>query len=268
MAARKRRQYAAYDIAFKLKVIKHSEESGSNRATADHFGVNERQVRYWKNQKSELLVNKKSAQRLPGGGRPVKDKEMDESLIQWVRDNRREGIPINGTMVRMQAKRKAEDAGFVASDGWLRSFKRRHCLSTRAGTSIGQKLPRDHEDKLDSFQKFILQLRKQHDYPLSHIYNMDETPMRFDMPPTHTLHPTGDKTVHIKTTNSEKRGFTAILTISADGTKLKPWAIFKGVRDPKIATSQVKVTMQRKGYIDEGSKYLNIFCTVEISPYM
>ena len=79
---------------------------------------------------------------------------------------------------------------------------------------------------------------------------MDETPLRFDMPATRTLHDKGDKTVHIKTTNSEKRGLTAVLTIRGDGTKLRPWLIFKGVRDPKINMRGVSVHMQRKGYID------------------
>ncbi len=87
---------------------------------------------------------------------------------------------------------------------------------------------------------------------------MDETPVRFDMPPNRTLHPTGDKTVHVNTTNSEKKGFTVILAVTAAGDKCKPWAIFKGVRDPKLKTSRVTVRMQRKGYIDESSEYIHV----------
>ncbi len=33
-----------------------------------------------------------------------------------------------------------------------------YCLSTRASTSIGQKLPQDHEEKLVSFQRYVIQL--------------------------------------------------------------------------------------------------------------
>ncbi len=251
----RKRCLAAYDVSFKLKVLQHAAESGSNRATAAHFGIGEKSVRYWKKQKDELECASKSAKRMPGAGRPVKDKELDESLITWVKDQRKEGIPVNGPMLRAQAKGKAEDHDFSASDGWLRCFKRRHCLSTRFRTSVGQKLPPDHEEKLLSFQKFLIQLRKKHEYPLSHIYNMDETPMQFDMPPTRTLHPAGEHTVHVKTANAEKRGFTVILTITASGEKVKPWAIFKGVRDPKIKTNRVRIAMQRKGYIDEDSTY-------------
>ncbi len=249
---------ASYDTAFKLKVVEHALKNGSNRATAEHFGINEKQVRTWKKQKDQLSVAPRKAKQLPGGGRKVKDPQMDESLIAWVKEQRKDGIAISGTMLKMQAKRKAEDHDFSASEGWLRSFKRRHSLSTRASTSIGQKLPADHEEKLLSFQRYIIQLRKKYEYPLSRIYNMDETPVRFDMPPNRTLHPIGDKTVHVKTTNSEKKGFTVILTVSAAGDRLKPWAIFKGVRDPKIKTSRVTIRMQKKGYIDEESKYLTI----------
>ena len=51
----------------------------------------------------------------------------------------------------------------------------------------------------------------------TNIFNMDETPMKFDMPGNRTLHPGGAKTVLIRTNGAEKRGFTAILTIAADG---------------------------------------------------
>ena len=51
--------------------------------------------------------------------------------------------------------------------------------------------------------------------------------------------------------NSEKRGFTAVLTVCADGSRLRPWIIYKSVRDPKIKISGVYVNMQKKGYIDE-----------------
>lgn len=196
----------------------------------------------------------KSAQRLPGAGRKVADKNFDDAIMQWLKDARKEGIAVSGERLRQEAKRKAEDHDFRASNGWLRSFKRRHTISTRMGTSIGQKLPPGHEEKLLTFQKYVLQLRTQHGYPLSHIFNMDETPMRFDMPGNRTLDMTGATTVAIKTTNSEKKGFTMVLCVAADGTKVKPWIIFKGVRDPKIPTTRAHIVMQKKGWIDEQSE--------------
>lgn len=81
---------------------------------------------------------------------------------------------------------------------------------------------------------------------------MDETPMNFDMPPSSTVHPTGDKTVMIKTTGNEKNHFTVILSCLADGTKLKPMIIFKRKTMPKeTIPPQVLVHVHEKGWMDE-----------------
>ena len=78
---------------------------------------------------------------------------------------------------------------------------------------------------------------------------MDETPLRFDMPGSRILDTVGESSIKIKTNWAEKCGFTMILPITAGGEKVKPWAIFKGVRDLKVPTNDVMVSMQCKGYI-------------------
>ena len=242
---------SSYDAAFKLKVVLHAKESGSNRQIADHFGINEKQVRTWRKSKEELSNQNRSAKRFKGAGRAVTDEKLDKNLITWVWESRKEGLAGSGKDVTIEAHRQSTNPEFKASPGWLSRFKTRHTISTRQCTSIGQKLPKNFETELTKFHSFVIRHRKQHNHSLADIYNMDETPLRFDMPATRTLHDKGDKTVHIKTTNSEKRGLTAVLTIRGDGTKLRPWLILKGVRDPKINMRGVSVHMQRKGYIDE-----------------
>ena len=58
----------------------------------------------------------------------------------------------------------------------------------RAKTSIQQKLPAQLEEKLEKFVKNIKSLRVAHGFPDDLIINMDETPMYFDMPSSHTVH--------------------------------------------------------------------------------
>ena len=60
-----------------------------------------------------------------------------------------------------------------------------------------------------------------------HIVNMDQTMCRFDMAPGRTNNVRGEKTIRIKTTRTEKKGFTVALAAAADGTKLPATIIFK-----------------------------------------
>ena len=72
-------------------------------------------------------------------------------------------------------------------------------------------------------------LHYQKDYPLSFIGNMDETPLRLDMPGESTITRTGQKSVPLRTTGDDKGRFTVVLAAIADRRKLKPFVVFKGV---------------------------------------
>ena len=82
---------------------------------------------------------------------------------------------------------------------------------------------------------------------------MDETPLWLDMPGDTTVARTGDRTIFVKITGHDKGRFTVILAAKADGTKLKPFVVFKGVR-PIAALQKVSgiiVTMSRNGWMNE-----------------
>jgi len=142
---------------------------------------------------------------------------------------------------------------FVASVGWCNNFMNRNDFTLRRCTKISQKLPKDLEGKIDSFWQYIIKHRKMHNYELSQIGNMDETPMQFDLPGTMTVNGKGQKTIFVKTTGHEKTHFTVVLACMADGTKLKPMIIFKRKTLPKNAKfpSDVIVRSHPKGWMDE-----------------
>ena len=141
---------------------------------------------------------------------------------------------------------------FKATAGWCTRFMNRQGLSLRTKTHIGQKLPKDVEDKVLSFQKFVIDERKDHLYSLVNIGNMDETPMCFDMPTSRTVHTKGEHTVSVKTTSHEKDHFTVTLACMADGTKLKPMLVFKRLTMPKDKFPPgVIIKVHPKGWMDE-----------------
>ncbi|GFS99712.1 HTH CENPB-type domain-containing protein [Trichonephila clavipes] len=71
-------------------------------------------------------------------------------------------------------------------------------------------LLKDMDNKLKSFQKYVIGLRKQKKYLLPHIENMDETPVTFDMIGNKTIDMKRTKTIHIKTTGHEKSHLTVV----------------------------------------------------------
>ena len=64
---------------------------------------------------------------------------------------------------------------FKASAGWCTRYMRRNNLVLRQKTHIAQKLPKDVDCKVDSFLKYVIDLRKEYDFSLGDIGNMDET---------------------------------------------------------------------------------------------
>ena len=68
---------------------------------------------------------------------------------------------------------------------------------TRAApeNEISQRLPDDLEEKITSFQSFVIGARRSKNYSLVNIGNMDETPVWFDMPTSKTVDSVGAKTV-------------------------------------------------------------------------
>ncbi|KAG7255433.1 hypothetical protein CRUP_038017 [Coryphaenoides rupestris] len=72
------------------------------------------------------------------------------------------------------------------------------------------------------------------------IIAMDETAVWFAMVSPSTIDKRGAKSVALKTTGHKKSHLTVVLAAKADGTKLKPYIVFKGAkRDVKAMQQQV-----------------------------
>ena len=136
------------------------------------------------------------------------------------------GIAVSGLMLRLKAKELSDDPSFKASCGWYEKWKRRHSVSMRTKTTLAQQLPADLKESVVRFHRFVIAARRRTNYPLSCIYNMDETPMRFELPLNRTLEFSGSRTVPVKSCEAEKRSFTVVLTVAADGAKLPLKVIF------------------------------------------
>ena len=132
------------------------------------------------------------------------------------------GIAVSGLMLRLKAKELSDDPSFKTSSGWYEKWKRRHLVSMRTKTTLAQQLPADLEENIVWFHCLVIAARKRGNYPLSRIYNMDETPMRFELPLNQTLEFSGSRRVPVKSCRAEKQSFTVVLAVAADGAKVTP----------------------------------------------
>ena len=242
----------SYDVGFKLKAVDYAAQYG-NKSAEREFGVSEKVVREWRKKKDQLKEMPKTKKAARYGTSPYLD--MEKELFKWVEDLRSNGLIVTRLSIRTKALQIAPKnilPAFKGSAGWCTRFMNRWGLALSQKTHIAQKFPKDIDDKVHNFAKFVLKSRKMHDFSLSNIGNMDETPMYFDMPGNTTVDMVGSKTVSVKTTGHEKQHFTAVLACQADGTKLQPMVIFKRKTMPKERMPPgVLVNVHPKGWMDE-----------------
>lgn len=243
----------SYTAGFKLKAVEYALKHG-NRAAGRHFRIEEVRVRYWRKQEDKLRTTNRD-RRAFRGPKTGKFPDVEEEVLQYVRDLRKEGCVVSHEMIRTQARATARKHGiastaFKASNGWTTRFMRRNGLCLRRRTSLCQRLPPCYEQKVVDFHGFVIRLRRDRQFILSQIGNADQTPINFDMPMSRTVNEKGARSVLVKTTGAEKQRFTVMLAIPADGRKLPPYVIFKRKTLPKAnLPAGIHVRAQEKGWM-------------------
>ena len=123
-----------------------------------------------------------------------------------------------------------EKSLFVASNGWVNNFMRRNGFSLRRKTTTAQQDPERLIDKLILYILHARRLSIKYKYPPSSIIAIDETSVQNDMVPNTTIDKQGAKPVCLKTTGHEKCMVSVCLAAKADGTKLKPFVVFRATK--------------------------------------
>ena len=218
------RERTSYSIEEKLIVVNYALENGRN-AAAKHFDLNAPMVGRWIKQSDKWKNGNKRSKHI-GSGRKAFYPKAEDKLYNWIIEQRKKGLAVNYTSVKLQMYKILKEPAiqalypmgeheFQGTLSWIYSFMKRFDLSLRRKTKISQKLPEDTEAKIEEFRRFIIRLRTKYNFDLNSIFNMDETPVWFDMAGSMTINNKGDKTVHIRTSGNDKNRFTVVLTCSA-----------------------------------------------------
>lgn len=91
--------------------------------------------------------------------------EIDDAVFKFFQERRKTGLFVSYELLREEALKKARSLNipqsrFKASKGWAIRFMRRMGLALRRRTTICQKLPKDFEQKLLNYQRYITNLRR------------------------------------------------------------------------------------------------------------
>ena len=234
----------SYSTEFKLKVIERYHELNDNVSLcATEFKITRREIQRWRSQYDKL---RDLTARTRKHGKTMRRRrrldytktcrfpDMEEELVAWVKQLRKEGHAVHGKSIQKKAKDiiadfYGGDVIFNASNGWLNRFLRRHGLVSRRVTTQGQGIP---GNAAEQSKKFMADMKTASSaLPLNAVGNMDETPFWFDLPSAETYDFKGLKTIKSRTTGNEKLRFTVVLTALANGAKLKPMLIFKGLKN-------------------------------------
>ena len=176
----------SYTVTFKLQVVREAKLT-TQRSAARHFGVDRKQVRAWMSNEDKLLGCPRTRRRLDGAGcKPAISEELEEELLQWLRQLRSARQRVTRKMLMNEASRLYRvhngDGHFIASEGWLRRFMRRKQITLRRRTIVSQRLPSELASKISNHIRSVRNLRKVHNYRAEQIAAMDETGLWLDMP--------------------------------------------------------------------------------------
>lgn len=130
---------------------------------------------------------------------------------------------------------KKKDNSFHSLQVWCYRFLKRNSYGIRPITHIGQKLKESCKQEYADFFTNLYRLRFNigdiDDY--SNIFNMDETPICFEMIARTTVEKIGEKSVNVRSFGSDRNRITVFLCIGANGYKAPPLLIFKGKKGAK-----------------------------------
>lgn len=200
---------------------------------------------------STIIKNKEKYESQPSSLKRIKgpeNKEIDNCVVQWLKQCRDKNLPISGPTLQEKATEFAKQLGkpnFRASNGWLQNFKKRNDVVfkkvTGESASVNDEVCTQWCEKLSELTK---------DYNPEDIFNADETGLYYQCLPDKTLTFKGDACHGGK--NSKQR-ITVLLGANQTGTvKLKPLVIGKS-KNPRcfkgIQSFPTDYTFNRKAWM-------------------
>ncbi|RHY25144.1 hypothetical protein DYB32_008502 [Aphanomyces invadans] len=155
----------------------------------------------------------------------------EEQFARWVLGMQKDGIPVTYKMLQMMALETVIDVGlsedeFKGGWHWIQGFRRRHGLTFRSKTPIGQDSNQDGTDTLSAFSERVLLTAMANDVDVI-LYNADQTAINYQYLPTKTLNAAKENTIWVKCGGKTKERATAMLLADSTGRKYTLFLVLK-----------------------------------------
>jgi len=216
--------HTTLSLGDKLKVLRLLDANTPYKVIIQQFKIAESTIVSIKHNKKHLLAlaesnfnPKMKRMRLTDHGQ-----ELDKRLLEWFSQKTALGLAVSGPLLKEKALVIANDLNyttFKASNGWLDSWKRRHCIKARSFQGESRDMDQQIVSSWIASLPHIIA-----GYEMKDIFNCDETGLFFRSMPDRSL---VQKGTACKGGKIQKDRMSILLTCSATGEKLLPMVINK-----------------------------------------
>lgn len=187
-----------FTVAEKLEFVNELKTTFNNNLSeaSKQLGIDRKQLRSWRHDEEALanIDKKRIKMRKKGGGRKPFFPELEKELYAWFVNERKVNKNIvNYRRLREEAEKLATKYDltknkFKISNNWIYTFSKRHKLSMRKITHVGQEDSSTPAEKRIVAEDFLTTCQIiTCNYDSENIFNMDETPVYIDMTSNQTL---------------------------------------------------------------------------------
>jgi transposase-like protein len=236
----RKRHYYNFTVKQKISIVQEAySKPGYVNRFAKKIGIARASaIRKWKktlNRLKEKALQNPHAKTC-GKGPTIKELEFEQEVKFWVLEQRDSDIPVRTRDIinhAIQVRPQFKGGSKKKLIAWVYKFLGRHGLSVRRVTRVGQKLSGHlkevQDDAAAAIRKRLAPGGTLHGMDLKYFINMDQTAVYFDMKSTTTVHEKGARTVSVRESGSNSKRATIVLAVAANGTKLPPFVVFKGL---------------------------------------
>ena len=264
-------------------ILDEVQKTKNKRATARKYRIDPNSIRHWEKKKMAIMaksmINPKA--KTTNRGKVAVYNDLEIKLYEWFEEMQLEDIGVKSNNIIAQALLIDEEVkcnfyqgNMIKMRRWVYCWMQRYRLSIRRTTRVGQKLSGHLEqvrkDTIEAINKRFSESGSLKNLSSHFFLNMDQTAIYFEDKSKTSIQKRGAKVVTIRDSGSDAKRCTLVVTVAADGTKLPPFFIFKGVPGAKLEKSlkrnKINACCQNKGWFDETvtPKYIDTI----IAPYV